>query len=162
MTGLKLSAALAALGSAALLTACGNDVPSGAVAKVGDSTIEKAEFDKWLATAAQGAAQGGQAAAPDPPDFDKCAQAITSQPAPQGSDKPSEADAKKQCKDQYDQLKNEVMQFLIQSEWVQQEAEEQGVKVSDAEVRRSFEDQKKQAFPKDKDYQEFLKTSGME
>ena len=53
------------------------------------------------------------------------------------------------------------MQFLIQAEWVQQEAEEQDVKVSDAEVKRSFEDQKKQAFPNDKAYQEFLKTSGM-
>ena len=53
------------------------------------------------------------------------------------------------------------MQFLIQAEWVQQEAEKQDIKVSDAEVKRSFEDQKKQSFPKDKDYQEFLKTSGM-
>jgi foldase protein PrsA len=53
------------------------------------------------------------------------------------------------------------MQFLIQAEWVQQEAEEQDVKVSDKEIKQSFEDQKKQAFPTDKAYQEFLKTSGM-
>ena len=144
-----------------IATGCGNDVPAGSVAKVDDSTIEKDEFDKWLATAAKGQAQGGAAAAPDPPEFEKCAQAIVNQPLPQGSKKPSEAQARKQCEDQYDQLKNEVMQFLIQAEWVQQEAEAQGVEVSDAEVRRSFEDQKKQAFPKEKDYEEFLKTSGM-
>ena len=161
MTGLKLTAALAALGSTVLVTACGNDVPSGAVAKVGDSTIEKAEFDRWLKTGAESAAQGSAAAVPDPPEFTKCAESITSQPAPQGSGAPSEAEAKKQCEDQYEQLKNDVMQFLIQSEWVEQEAKEQGIKVSDAEVRRSFEDQKEQAFPKEKDYQEFLKTSGM-
>src|SRR3954452_3987871 len=53
------------------------------------------------------------------------------------------------------------MQFLIQAQWVQQEAAAQKIKVSDAEVKRSFEDQKKQAFPTDKKYQEFLKTSGM-
>ena len=52
------------------------------------------------------------------------------------------------------------MQFLIQAEWVQQEAEERDVKVTDAEVKKSFEDQKKQAFPKEADYQKFLKTSG--
>ena len=52
------------------------------------------------------------------------------------------------------------MQFLIQSQWVQQEAAQQNVKVSDAEVRRRFEDQKKQAFPKEKDYKKFLRTSG--
>jgi foldase protein PrsA len=53
------------------------------------------------------------------------------------------------------------MQFLIQAQWVQQEAASQDIKVSDAEVKRSFEDQKKQAFPNDKAYQKFLKTSGM-
>ena len=47
---LKLTFALVAVGGAALITSgCGNDVPAGAVAKVGDSTIEKSEFDKWLA-----------------------------------------------------------------------------------------------------------------
>ena len=53
------------------------------------------------------------------------------------------------------------MQFLIQAEWVQQEAEDRDVKVTDAEVKKSFEDQKKQAFPKEADYQKFLKDSGM-
>jgi foldase protein PrsA len=53
------------------------------------------------------------------------------------------------------------MQFLIQAEWVQQEAEERDVKVTDAEVKKSFDDQKKQAFPKDADYKKFLKDSGM-
>ena len=52
------------------------------------------------------------------------------------------------------------MQFLIQSQWVQQEAEDQDVKVSSKEVQTLFNDQKKQAFPKEKDYKKFLKTSG--
>ena len=53
------------------------------------------------------------------------------------------------------------MQFLIQAQWVQQEAEQRDVEVSDAEVKKSFDDQKKQAFPSAKEYQQFLKTSGM-
>ncbi len=52
------------------------------------------------------------------------------------------------------------MQFLIQSQWVQQEAADQDVKVSSKEVQTLFEDQKKQAFPKEKDYEKFLETSG--
>ena len=52
------------------------------------------------------------------------------------------------------------MQFLIQSQWVQQEAADQDVKVSSKEVQTLFEDQKKQAFPKEKDYEKFLRTSG--
>jgi foldase protein PrsA len=53
------------------------------------------------------------------------------------------------------------MQFLIQSEWVQQEAEKRDIEVSDKAVKKEFEDQKKNAFPTDKAYKQFLKTSGM-
>jgi foldase protein PrsA len=53
------------------------------------------------------------------------------------------------------------MQFLIQGEWVQQEAEARGVKVKPAELEKALEDQKKQVFPNDKQYKQFLKTSGM-
>ena len=50
----KLLLPLAALAvGLAVLSGCGNDVPSGAVAKVGDATITQEEFDKWLATAAK-------------------------------------------------------------------------------------------------------------
>ena len=145
----------------AVFAGCGDDVPSNSVAKVGDETITKEEFDRWLMNAASGQAQGGQASVPDPPDFEKCVAAAKKAPAPQGAGKQSESALKKQCRQQYDQLKNEVMQFLIQAEWVQQEAEDRDVKVTDAEVKKSFDDQKKQAFPKEADYQKFLKDSGM-
>ena len=159
---LKFTLGLAAIGLSALaISACGNDVPSGAVATVGDETITQDEFDQWLSTAARGQAQGGAAAVPDPPDFEKCVAAKKKQPIPKGQERPSDATLKKQCQTEYDTLRTEVMQFLIQAEWVQQEADEQDVKVSDKEIKQSFEDQKKQAFPTDKAYQEFLKTSGM-
>ena len=58
------------------------------------------------------------------------------------------------------QLRNQVLQLLISFQWIQGEAEAQGVKVTDAEVKKSFDEQKKQSFPKDADYQKFLKTSG--
>jgi foldase protein PrsA len=158
----KLALAVATLGlGAAAVAGCGNDVPAGSVAKVGDTTITKKDFDKWLTTAATGQAQGGPAVVPDPKtDFKQCVATKKKQPT-QSRSQPTEAQLKKQCKQEYDQLKGEVMQFLIQSEWVQQEAKSRGVKVSDAEVSRSFADQKKQAFPTDKAYKKFLASSGM-
>jgi foldase protein PrsA len=152
--------AVAGLG-AAVIAGCGNDVPPNAVAKVGDSVITQDEFDKWLKTAATGQAQGGQAAVPDPPEFTKCVAAKKKQPLPEGQKRSSDAQLTKQCEQEYDTLEREVMQFLIQAEWVQQEAEQRDVKVSEQEIKRSFEDQKKQAFPTDKAYQQFLETSGM-
>jgi foldase protein PrsA len=155
--------ALVATGlGAALVAGCGNDVPPNAVAKVGDSVITLDEFDKWLKTASAGQAQGaGAPAPPDPPDFERCVASRKKQPVPKGQERPTDAQLKKQCKQEFEQLKTEVMQFLIQAEWVQQEAEAQGVEVTDKEVKRSFEQQKKQAFPNDKAYQQFLETSGM-
>jgi foldase protein PrsA len=146
------------------LSGCGNDVPTGAVAKVGDSTITQDEFDKWMSIAVKGQSQsssGGAAAVPKPPDFEACVAAKKKTPVPKGQQKPSDDALKKQCKSEYDTLKREVMQFLIQGEWVQQEAEKRGVKIKDAELKKALEDQKKQVFPNDKQYQQFLKTSGM-
>ena len=153
----------AALLGLVALSGCGNSVPAGAVAKVGDSTITQDEFDKWMNIAVKGQSQapGGAAAVPDPPDFEKCVAAKKKTPIPKGQQKPSDEALKKQCKNDYDTLKREVMQFLIQGEWVQQEADKRNIEVKPAELQKALEDQKKQVFPNDKQYQQFLKTSGM-
>jgi foldase protein PrsA len=167
MASMKHASIKSILGTAVLglfaiaISACGNDVPSGAVAKVGDDTITQQEFDKWLATAAKGQAQGGAAAVPDPPDFQKCVTAKKQQPLPKGQKRPSDSELKKQCKTEYETLRTEVMQFLIQAAWVKQEAEKQDVNVTDKQIEKSLEDQKKQAFPNEKAYKQFLASSGM-
>jgi foldase protein PrsA len=154
--------AAAVLGVVAL-PGCGNSVPAGAVAKVGDTTITQDQFDKWMNIAVSGQSQapGGASAAPDPPDFEKCVAAKKKTPVPKGQQKPSDDALKKQCKSEYEQLKKEVMQFLIQAEWVVQEADKRNIKVKPAEVQKALEDQKKQVFPNEKQYQQFLKNSGM-
>jgi foldase protein PrsA len=135
-----------ALICAVAATGCGgDDVPSDAVARVGDTVITKQQFDHWYESAANSQAQQGGLAQPKPA---------------KGTPAPKDSDLKRQCRQSYDQLKQQVMQFLIQSQWVQQEAEEQNVSVSGKEVRTLFTDQKKQAFPKEKDYRKFLRTSG--
>ena len=161
MTSRLLLATAGVTLTAAIVSGCGAEVPSNSVAKVGGETITRSEFNKWLKTAAMGQGQGGPAVVPDPPNFTQCVAQRQRQPAQKGAPKPSPTQLKTQCKAEFDRLKSEVMQFLIQAQWVQQEAEERDVKVSDAEVRKSFEDQKKQAFPTAKEYDQFLKTSGM-
>jgi foldase protein PrsA len=158
---IKLACVLAALSAGALTVAgCGDSVPSDGVAKVGDKVITTAEFQKWLKTAALSQSQGAAATTPDPPRFTKCIAAKRGQPQP-GGGKPTDDQLRKQCKQEYDQVKSQVMQFLIQAQWVVQEADKEDIKVSNAEVQRSFQDQKKQAFPTEKAYQRFLRSSGM-
>lgn len=150
--------------------ACGDDnVPGNAVAKVEDQTISKSTFDHWMNIAAkssqaqtQPGAKAPQTKIPVPPDFTACiADKKKSTPKPaKGQPQPKDSDFKAQCKQEYEGLRDQVMQLLIQNEWISGEAEQQDVKISDAEVKKAFADQKKQSFPKESDYKEFLKTSG--
>ena len=59
-----------------------------------------------------------------------------------------------------DDARNQALQVLVSFRWVDGEAERLGVKVSDADVRKSFAEQKQQAFPKEADYEKFLKDYG--
>jgi foldase protein PrsA len=165
---LRITALLAAVAAmVAFATGCGNNVPAGAVAKVNDTQITKAAFDHWLQAAARQQAQGqpGQpaptATVPDAPKFTKCiATKKQATQTPQGAAPTPDAQLKSQCKQEYDALKDQTMQFLISAEWLQQEAKKRGVSATPAEIQKTFQEQKKQAFPKEKDYQDFLKSSG--
>src|SRR6478736_6683148 len=103
------------------------------------------------------------AAVPDPEaGYAKCIAAKRkATPAPaKGQPKVTDSQLKTQCTQEYEQLRNQVLQLLISFQWIQGEAESMDVKVTDAEVKKSFDEQKKQSFPKDEDYKKFIKTSG--
>ena len=146
---------------AALVAGCGG-VPGNAVAEVDGNPIEKATYDHWLQVAARSSGQGAKATVPQPPDFTECvAQKRKTTPKPaKGQPKVTDEALKKQCQQEYNQLRDQVLQLLISFQWLEGEAQDQGIKVTDAEVKKSFEQQKKQSFPKEADYQKFLKDSG--
>ena len=159
----RLLLALAALAApAALVAGCGG-VPGNAVATVDGEPIEKSAYDHWLQVAAKsGGSAGAAAKAPVPPDFTQCIadkRKTTPKPA-KGQPKVTDAQLKTQCKQEYTQIRDQVLQLLISFQWLQGEAEDQGIKVTDADVKKSFDQQKKQSFPKAADYEKFLKDSG--
>lgn len=147
---------------AAAVAACGG-VPGNSVARIDDATIKKSTFDHWMLVAAKSSqppGAGGAVSVPDAPNYTKCI-AAAQKATPKGQPKQTVKQLKATCKQQYEGLRDQVMQFLINAEWLQGEAGDQDVKVSDAEVTKSFNQQKKQQFPKPKDFQAFLKQSGM-
>jgi foldase protein PrsA len=163
---LRLLTLLAVIAMAAVATGCGSgDVPSDSVAKVGDTKITKDQFNHWFsATAKQQAQSTGQSAStaviPDPPNFTKCIAAKKKQPTPQGVPKPTDTSLKNQCKQEYEGVRNTTLQFLISAQWLTQESAKRKIAVTDKEVQTTFQQQKKQSFPKEADYQKFLQTSG--
>ena len=107
-------------------------------------------------------ATAAKPAIPVPPDYTACIahlEATAPKPA-KGQAKPTSAQLKSECEQQYKSLQQEVLGFLISSSWVLGEAESLGVKVSDAEVKKEFEKIKNEQFPKAAEFQKFLATSG--
>ncbi|HVP03688.1 MAG TPA: peptidyl-prolyl cis-trans isomerase [Solirubrobacteraceae bacterium] len=159
----RTALALGAVFFALILAGCGSSVPSSDMAKVDNTTIAKTTFAHWLGISEQSAQQqGGNALVLDPPNFTKCiaaAKAAAPKPA-KGQPTPTDATFKKTCQQQYEQQKDQVVSFLLRSQWLEAEAARQGITVSDAELKSAFNKARLQAFPKTADYIKFLKSSG--
>jgi foldase protein PrsA len=144
------------------LAACGG-IPGDAVVSVDGKSITKDTFNHWMGVAAASSAttSGSKPTIPDPPKYTACIASAKAAAKPaKGQAAPTEAALKSQCEQQYKSLQQEVLGFLISSNWVLGEASSLGVKISDAEVKKNFEKIKSQQFPKAAEFEKFLKTSG--
>lgn len=160
---LALASAIAAAGG---LSACGGGVPSDSVASVDGKSITKAALKHWvgvLATQAAGATAGqASPAVPEPPNYTACVahlKAIEPKPV-KGQQPKTEAALKAQCEQQYGALKTEALGFLISVDWVLGEAEERGVKLSDAEVTKQLNENRSQQYPQEAAFQKYLAQIG--
>lgn len=153
--------------AATVLAACGSSsgesVPGNAVASVDGTAITKADYAKWAAITAKGSAQGrATVVVPDPPTFTRCIATLREQSRPaRGQPKPTDVTLRAQCRQQNEALVQQTMGTLIQNVWIEKEAQDQGVTVTDAEVQRQLAATKRQSFPTEKAYQRFLTQSGM-
>jgi parvulin-like peptidyl-prolyl isomerase len=173
MRALRRTLALGAFFAlAVVLAACGDSVPGNSVAKVNDQTIKQSTFDHWMKVAAVSAAAQSNPSATSAPkvavpskadDFKSCvADKKKSAGAPAKGQKPtSDAQYKQQCEQQFNQLKDQVLSFLIRATWLDQEAAKQHVKVTDQDVQKQLDQAKKQAFPNPSDYSKYLTRSGL-
>lgn len=147
------------------LAACGG-IAGNAVVQVGGNPITKSTFDHWMGVAATSSTAATETASkpvvPEPPNYTACIahlQATTPKPA-KGQSAPSNAELKSQCEQQYKSLQQEVLGFLVSSQWVLGEASSLGVKLSDKEVTKQFEQIKSQEFPQAATFEKFLQSSG--
>jgi foldase protein PrsA len=151
---------------AVALAACGGSsgVPGNAVASVDGDPITKADYDKWAELTFRGTVQGARAVVPDPPNFARCVaalQKIQDEIRVRRVPKLSAATLRVRCRQQHEQLVQQTMTTLIQQMWVEKEADEQGVTVTDAELHRQLVTTKRQSFPSEEAFQRFLRVSGM-
>jgi foldase protein PrsA len=168
---LKILKPIAMLGAgvacAGCIAACGGGIASDALVQVNGQPITKADFHHWLGVvAAAGSASAGQTGAkpviPEPPAYTACIahlQAIEPKPA-KGQKAKTPAALKAECEQQYKSYQQEVLGFLIGIDWLFGEAESQGIKLTDKEVVKHFNELQKQEFAKPGSFQAFLKSTG--
>ena len=159
----RITAALGAVLFVAIAFAACGGIPGDAVVSVDGKPITKATFNHWLGVAAASSATtpGAKPPIPQPPHYTACIAAAKAAAKPaKGQTPPTETQLKSQCEQEYKSLQQEVLGFLISSNWVLGEAGSLGVKVSDKEVKKQFEKIKNQQFPKAAEFQKFLATSG--
>ena len=157
-----------------VLALCAFFVPAAIVAGCGEEASRATRWPRSTAprsrrpTSSTGSTSPPSRAAsrtprcPKPPDFTECiaqAKKAAAKPA-EGQPKQTDAEFKKQCKQQYDQLRDQVLGLLISFEWIEREAEEQGVKVTDAEVKKTFEAAEEAVVPEGSRLPEVPQDSG--
>jgi foldase protein PrsA len=133
---LMLSVGAALLGATAVSGCGGGDgggdgLPDDAVAQVGDSVITESDFE----TALKLATGRGH----DPRDYAACVAGKQQPTSETGGTQQTDAQLEKQCRDEYETIKSNVMDYLIRAEWTRKEAEARGIVVDDAEVDRAVE-----------------------
>jgi len=133
------------------LAGCGD---ADVVATVGGTPIPRAEFDHWLTITTKSSATPG-AQVPDPPRYERCVAAKRRQQR-----EAKAAELERQCKEEYTVLRDQTMRVLITRRWFEQEARALGVRLSDAEVTKAFDAQRRESFPRDADFEKFLRQTG--
>jgi hypothetical protein len=160
---MSIAAALILLGVAA----CGGsaDGPSAdVVAQVGGTPITRATLSHWMSTIVGGdyfeltskVAPSGIVS--DPPNYPRC-QAIyeaTSAKLPPGSTRPSAELLASKCRQLYAALKEQALSFLIETQWSTEQDAEQGIRLTSAEIARSFERYKAGEFSSEAQFQTYL------
>ncbi len=146
------------------ISACGG-IPGDAVVQVNGKSITKTAFSHWMgvaATSSTGSAGATKPVIPEPPNYTACiAHFAAISPKPEkGHAPPTAKQLKTECENQYKSLSQEVLGFLISSEWVIGEAGSLGIKLSDKEVKKQFQSIKAQQFPKAAEFEKFLASSG--
>jgi foldase protein PrsA len=163
---------IAALGavlfSVAGIAACGSSgIPSDAVVQVNGQPISKTTLNHWIGIAASASAvstagQASKPAIPEPPAYTTCIahlKAIEPKPT-KGQKVKTPAALKTECEQQYKELTQQVLGYLISLDWVFGAAQEHGVHVSDAEVVKHFNALKKESFKTEPAFQSFLAKTG--
>jgi parvulin-like peptidyl-prolyl isomerase len=163
---MRITRKLSALGAffvlAIALAGCGSGIPGDSVAVMAGNPITTQAFDHWMYVAAKGNASqspGAPVIVPnDPPEFTGCIKQVRAQIPTLA--KTSNKTIKQDCNQLFQSLSGQVMDFLIKAYWYQATASKLHINLTNAQVQKAFQTEKKQEFPTSTAFTSFLKQTG--
>jgi hypothetical protein len=149
------------------LAACGggssNAIPPDAVAVVGDTPISKATLNHWMKTIVGGdffERLGKRAPlnlVSEPPNYAACLPGAKELTEASGRKPPfTTPELEQKCRQLYEAIKEQTMTFLISVQWRINEAAEEGITVSDAEISKYANEANASEFPKPGEFAKYL------
>lgn len=164
----KTSKRVAALGAFFVvglgIAGCGGSIAGNSVASVAGNPITLKAFQHWTYLAAKEQAseeESTTAITPgDPPNFDGCIkQARTEYTA---LAKTPEKTLRSECASLFKDYRTQVMEFLIEGYWYQAQGYKDGIRVTNAQVKKSLNAELKKDFPTNtqKEFKSYLQSSG--
>lgn len=121
------------------------------VAQVGAVAISKADYEHWFAQAVH--SHFGRPMELVGPRYDRCVAAKRRKRVTEKWRWLGERELRERCVRDHRALHGQVVQFLVQAQWVEQEAARRGVRVGERRVDRMFERQRRLAFPEEGGYE---------
>jgi hypothetical protein len=156
---------VAACLAAAGLAACGGGTSGEVVAQVGGSPITKAEVNHWMSTLAGGDFYeiSKQHALPaglvsEPPNYGACVTHLETIAASSDTvkPKPTAPQLLSKCRQLYQALRLQALNYLVDSQWTIGLAGEEGLKASNGEAMQLLKEIKAEQFPKEREFQRYL------
>ena len=138
----------AAIATAVSLGACGSGLPGDAVVQVGNATITRAALVHWLGVANDASQVKSNTKAPPlplPPNYTACVAAQQAATTTHSAGQTSTFQAT--CASSYQTLLGVILPYLITTYWLQAEAYDRGVHVSQTEISKAFATERKGANP---------------
>lgn len=158
--------ALASL-SALSIGACGDNqpksIPNDAVALIGHTPLSKATLNHWMNSIAGGdfyehfGRRAPRGLVSEPPNYTACMSAATTLTAASGR-RPAFTTSQiaQKCRLLYQVIKEQALLFLISAQWRIDEAAEEGITISDAELASTSRQDVAQRYPRAGEFDTFL------
>ncbi len=129
------------------IAGCGSSTPGDAVVNMAGNPISVQALNHWMYVAAKSQSSGSSSpiiVPNDPPDFTNCIATVRKEVSSLANQKT--ATLRNDCKQAFTQLSSQVLDYLIKGYWYQAEANKAGIKVSDAQVQKTFDAAKNAQF----------------